>query len=101
MAEIICDVGSLAAGGAASSAVTAGAAIPGLETEACLIGDDSTEDVSVGGALAGSAGVAGTSGLVEEESDEVFGDFRVSIVCSSCWIFWSISFSFFFIISGS
>ena len=101
IAKIMCDVGLLISGGVASSAVTAGAAILGVETEACLIAGDPTEDDSAGGALAGCSDVAGASGFVEEESGEVFGDFRVSIVCSSCWIFWSISFSFFFMISGS
>ena len=86
MAKIMCEVGLLTSGDVASSAVTAGVAIPGVETEACLIEGDATEDDSAGGAIAGSPGAVGAGGLAEE-SAEVSGDFSDWIVCSSCWIF--------------
>ena len=86
MAKIMCEVGLLTSGDVAFSAVTAGVAIPGVETEACLIEGDATEDDSAGGAIAGSPGAVGAGGLAEE-SAEVSGDFSDWIVCSSCWIF--------------
>ena len=88
-------------------------AVVGLATEACLIEDDPADDDLAGGRSAGASGAAGAGGVAEDSGVEVedsgvevelvggTGDCSDSIVCSSCWIFLSISFNFFFMISGS
>ena len=77
MAEIMSELGKLAAGETVSSS----------EAEACFIEDDSTEDDLADGGFVGASGAAGTGGLVEEpdvDSDDGGCDFSDSIVFSNC-----------------